>query len=165
MASITFKNTPANIQGTLVKEGQSAPDFKLIAADLSEKSLNDFAGKTLILNIFPSLDTGICALSVKQLNELAKKNKDIQVLHISKDLPFAQKRFCQAEAIENSSTLSAFRSSFELDYGLGLSDTPLKGLLTRCVIIIDSKQTISYVQLVSEITTEPNYAAIEAALG
>lgn len=165
MTSITFKNTPATIQGTLVKEGQLAPDFKLIASDLSEKSLKDFVGKTLILNIFPSLDTGICALSVKQLNELAKKNSDIQVLHISKDLPFAQKRFCQAEAIENSVTLSAFRSSFDQDYGLGLSDTPLKGLLTRCVIVIAPNQAISYVQLVPEITTEPTYAAIEAALG
>jgi len=165
MATITFKGTPAKTIGKNLELGQKAPNFNLIAADLSEKTLHDFAGKTLILNIFPSLDTGVCALSVKQLNDLAKKNSSIHVLHISKDLPFAQKRFCQTEAIENSVTLSAFRSDFDKNYGLGLADTPLKGLLTRCVIIINPDQSIHNIQWVPEITTEPNYAAIEAALG
>lgn len=164
MTQTMFKGNPATLIGNGLQKGDTAPDFSLVAADLSEKSLANYEGKTLILNIFPSLDTGVCALSVKAFNDLAAKNNHVQVLHISKDLPFAQKRFCQTESINNSESLSAFRASFSDDYRLTLQDTPLKGLCARSVIVIDTARKISYVELVSEITTEPNYNAVQNAI-
>ncbi|MEK9657801.1 MAG: thiol peroxidase [bacterium] len=164
MTTLTFKGNPASTIGDLPEIGEQAPNFSLVASDLSERSLNDYTGKTIVLNIFPSLDTGVCALSVKALNTLAAELTGLQVLHISKDLPFAQKRFCQAENINNSETLSAYRSSFSDDYQLTLEDTPLKGLCARTVIVIDKEQKIRYVELVSEITQEPNYDQLKTAI-
>ena len=159
MANILFKGNPAHTSGELPKVGSKAVDFKLVKNDLSETSLATYAGKTKVLNIFPSVDTGVCAASVRKFNVEAAKLPNTVVLNISQDLPFAQKRFCGAEGITNVETLSAFRSKFSDDYGLRLTDTPLAGLCSRVVIVLSGDDKVLYTEQVADITSEPNYEA------
>ena len=164
MASTKFKGTPVHTNGSLPEVGASAPNFTLVGADLSEKSLADFSGKTLVLTINPSYDTGVCQAAARRFNKDLSQKEGVTVLMISADLPFAQKRFCSAEGIDGVVPLSTFRSTFAKDYGLELVDGPLKGVTARAVIVIDKAGKITYSELVDEITTEPNYEAAEAAL-
>ena len=165
MATITLGGNPVNTVGELPKTGSQAIDLKLVKEDLSEVTLNDFAGSRLILNIFPSIDTGTCAASVRNFNKLASELTNTKVLCISKDLPFAQKRFCGAEGIENVINLSDFRDgSFGKNYGLEIVDGKLAGLHSRAIVVIDENGTIKHTELVSEIANEPNYEAALAAL-
>lgn len=158
MKKVNFKKHPVTLSGELPQIGKLAPAFELVKSDLATISLDDLKGKTLVLNIFPSLDTGICAMSVRKFNEMAANMKDTLVLAISKDLPFAHSRFCTTEGIENVITLSDFRNTgFSDKYGLLMKDGPLEGLLARAVIIIDPDLVIRYIQLVPEITQEPDY--------
>jgi len=164
MASITFKGNPASTSGELPSVGSAAPDIKLVKTDLSEISLGDFAGKKKVLNIFPSLDTPVCANSVRRFNEEAGKAEGSVIINISADLPFAQKRFCGAEGIEAAITASTFRSSFAKDYGVELTDSPLAGLCGRAVVVLDADNKVVYTQLVGEVTEEPDYDKALAAV-
>jgi len=158
MASITFKGQPIHTCGELPKVGEEAPDFTLVKSDLSEARLSDFRGKYVVLNIFPSLDTGVCAASVRRFNKEAAGMKNTVVLCISADLPFAAERFCSTEGIENVITLSTFRNpSFGEQYGLTIVDGPMKGLLARAVIVVNPEGKIVYKELVPEIAQEPDY--------
>ncbi|BCQ10603.1 putative thiol peroxidase [Mycobacterium heckeshornense] len=143
--------------------GSPAPGFTLTGTDLGAVSSDQFRGKSLLLNIFPSIDTPVCATSVRTFNERAA-GKGLSVLCVSKDLPFAQQRFCGAEGIENVTAASAFRSSFGEDYGVTITDGPMAGLLARAVVVIGADGNIAYEELVPEIATEPNYDAALAAL-
>ena len=165
MAQITLKGNPINTSGTLPETGGTAPDFNLTAGDLSDATLESYAGKKKVLNIFPSVDTGVCALSVKAFNAKAGSREDAVVLNISADLPFAQGRFCGAEGIENAINLSSFRSSFATDYGLKIVDGPLAGLCSRCVIVLNENNEVLYSEQVPEIAQEPDYDAALSALG
>ncbi|MDK4625291.1 thiol peroxidase [Kingella kingae] len=164
MAQVTFKGTLVEVQGTLPQVGQTAPDFTLTATDLSDKTLADFAGKRKILNIFPSIDTGVCATSVRKFNEHAANLNNTVVLCIAADLPFAFARFCGAEGIENVVSLSSFRSTFGADYGVNLAGSPLRGLTTRAVVVLDENNQVLHAELVAEIGQEPNYDAALAVL-
>ena len=158
--TVKLQGNPFHTEGKMVKVGDVAPDFTAVKSDLSEASLSDFKGKRVVLNIFPSLDTAVCAASVRKFNTLAAKMDNTAVLAISKDLPFAHGRFCTTEGIENVTPLSAFRNcSFGEDYGVEMTDGPLAGLFARAVIVIDENGKIVYTQLVPEITTEPDYEA------
>ena len=158
MANITLKGTKAQTVGDLADKGTKAPDFSLIAGDLSTKTLADFAGKKLILNIFPSVDTGTCATSVREFNKKAAALENTVVICISRDLPFAQGRFCGAEGIENVIMLSDFATgSFGKEYRLEIANGPLANLHSRVIIVIDENGIISYTEQVSEIVDEPNY--------
>ncbi len=158
MANITFKGNPVHTVGELPAIGAAAPDFVLVKSDLSEVKLSDFKGKNVVLNIFPSLDTGTCAASVRRFNKEAASLDNTVVLGISADLPFAAGRFCSAEGIENVITLSTFRDeAFGKDYGLLITDGPMKGLLARAVVVIDPEGKVRYTELVSEIAQEPDY--------
>lgn len=160
MATITLKGNPVHTLGELPKAGSKAADFELIKNDLSTVSLKDFAGSNLVLNIFPSIDTGTCAASVRKFNESAAKLDNTKVLCISRDLPFAQARFCGAEGIQNVLTLSDFNTgSFGKTYGLEIVDGPLKGLHSRAVVVIDATGKVIYNQQVPEIVDEPDYTA------
>ena len=163
MATITLKGNPIHTAGDLPKQGGAAPDFQLLRADLSRASLSAFSGKK-ILNIFPSIDTPVCAISVRKFNKLASE-KGVTVLNISEDLPFAQKRFCGAEGIDKCESLSAFRSSFGKDYGVEITEGPFAGLTARAVVVLDEGNNILHAELVPEIAQEPNYDAAIAALG
>ncbi|MGB6092197.1 MAG: thiol peroxidase [Moheibacter sp.] len=162
--AITFKGNTIHTVGSLPAVNTQAEDFTLVANDLSEKSLSDFKGKNVILNIFPSLDTGTCAASVRAFNQKAASLDNTVVLGISKDLPFASGRFCTAEGIDNVITLSDFRSDFGHQYGVEQADGPLKGLLSRAVIVINPDGKIIYEEQVAELTEEPNYEAALASL-
>lgn len=165
MATITIGGNPIHTTGNLPVVGSKAPAFSLVANDLSHVSLENYAGKNIILNIFPSIDTGTCATSVRVFNEKAGTIPNTVVLCISRDLPFAQKRFCGAEGIENVVTLSDFNTaSFGADYGLNMIDGPLAGLHSRAVVIVDTTGTVIYAEQVGEIAAEPNYEAALAAL-
>lgn len=165
MATITFKGNPVQTSGEIPAVGSKAPDFTLVKGDLSNASLTDFKGSKVILNIFPSIDTGICAMSVKAFNEKAAGLDNTKVLCISKDLPFAQGRFCGAEGIENVINLSDYATgSFCEDYGLLMVDGPLHHLAARVVIVLDEEGTVTYTELVPDIVQEPNYDAALAAL-
>ncbi|MBF0586639.1 thiol peroxidase [Prosthecochloris sp. N3] len=165
MAQITLKGNPVNTAGELPSAGAKAPDFTLVKSDLSEVSLADYAGKTIVLNIFPSLDTPVCAASVRRFNLEASNLPDTVVLCISADLPFAHKRFCEVEEIENVVSLSVFRSpEFGSEYGVTIADGPLKGLLSRAVVIVDREGKVSYTEQVPEITSEPDYEAALKAM-
>lgn len=164
MASITLKGNPVQTSGQLPEKGSAAKDFKLVRNDLSEVSLQNFAGKKKVLNIFPSVDTGTCATSVRKFNQEASKMADTVVLNISADLPFAQARFCGAEGIKNCETLSTFRSSFGKEWGLQISDSPLAGLLSRAVVTLSADNKVLYTEQVTEIVDEPNYEAALASL-
>jgi thioredoxin-dependent peroxiredoxin len=158
MAKITLKGNLINTVGELPKVGEKAKDFTLVKDDLSRVSLNDFNGQKLVLNIFPSLDTGTCAASVRYFNQAAADLKDTKVLCISRDLPFAQARFCGAEGIENVVTLSDYATGeFGKNYGLEIADGPLAGLHSRVVVILDENGKVTYTQQVPEIVDEPNY--------
>jgi thiol peroxidase len=165
MAKITLKGNPVNTSGNLPAKGTKAPDFSLVKSDLGNFSLSELKGKKIILNIFPSLDTSVCAMSVRQFNKLAAGKPNTIVLAISKDLPFAHKRFCTTEGIENVTTLSGFRdSAFGKSYGLDIVDGPMAGLYSRCVVILDEAGNVKYTQQVPEIGQEPDYEAAIAAL-
>lgn len=164
MSTITFKGTTVNTSGQLPAKGTAAPDFALVKTDLSEISLKDLKGKKVVLNIFPSIDTGVCAASVRKFNKEAASLANTVILAISADLPFAAGRFCSVEGIENVYPASAFRSpEFAKEYGLLMVDGPLKGLLARSVVVIDADGKVVYTELVPEVTHEPDYdAAISA---
>lgn len=166
MAQITLKGNPVHTSGNLPAKGSQLPDFKLIRKDLSEATTADYSGKRLVLNIFPSIDTGTCAASVRKFNERAASLQNTAVLCISRDLPFAQSRFCGAEGIENAETLSDFRDGdFGKNYGLEITDGPLKGLHSRVVIVADENGKIIHNEQVSEIVNEPDYESALAVLG
>jgi thiol peroxidase len=165
MAKITLKGNPVNTSGNLPAKGSIAPDFNLVKSDLSSISLSELKGKKIILNIFPSLDTSTCATSVRRFNQLAAGIKGTLILGISKDLPFAHKRFCSTEGIENVITLSGFRdTSFGSKYGVDIIDSSMKGLYARSIVILDESGKVVYTQLVPEITIEPDYDKALAAL-
>lgn len=164
MANITLKGNPVHTSGQLPEKSSIAKDFNLVKSDLSEAHLQNYAGKRKVLNIFPSIDTGTCAASVRRFNQEAANLTNTVVLNISADLPFAQNRFCGAEGIKNCETLSSFRSSFGKDYGIQMTDSPLAGLLSRCVIVLSEDNKVLYTEQVSDIVNEPNYTAALAAL-
>ncbi len=165
MASITLGGNPINTNGTLPNIGTAAPDFKLVKTDLSIATLADYKGSRLVLNIFPSIDTGTCATSVRTFNAKANALENTKVLCISRDLPFAQKRFCGAEGLENVINLSDFNTGgFGKDYGLEITDSVLAGLHSRVVIVLDENGKIIYTEQVNEIADEPNYEAALSAL-
>lgn len=160
MTTVTLGGNKINLKGNFPKTGETAKDFTMVKTDLSEMNLSSLKGKKIVLNIFPSLDTAVCAASVRKFNTLAAKTDKTVVLAISKDLPFAHGRFCTTEGIENVTPLSAFRNqTFGDDYGVEMTDGPLAGLFARSVIVIDENGKIVYTQLVPEITTEPDYEA------
>lgn len=166
MATITFKGNPLKTVGELPTKGSTAPDFNLAGADLADVGLGKFSGKKKVLNIVPSLDTPVCAISAKAFNEKIGSRGDTVILNISADLPFAQKRFCAAEKVDHVVTLSNFRSpSFGKTYGVEIAEGPLKGLLSRAVVILDANNKVIYTQQVPEIAQEPDYAAAITALG
>lgn len=157
MAKITLKGNPVNTVGELPKVGSTAPDFTLVKTDLKEVKLSDYSGKKKILNIFPSLDTPTCAMSVRQFNQKGAAIPNTVVLNISADLPFAQKRFCATEGIQNAEALSTFRSNFAKDWKLQIADGALAGLCSRAVVVLDEANKVLYTEQVSEIANEPNY--------
>lgn len=164
MADITVKDSVFHSVGELPEVGAKAPDFELVGTDLSPVRLADFAGSKLIISIFPSLDTGVCATSVRTFNEKAAGLRGTQVLNVSMDLPFAQSRFCGAEGIDNVVVASAFRSSFGDDYGVTFADGPLQGLFSRAVVVLDEQGRVIHTQHISPNGTEPDYeAALDAA--
>lgn len=165
MATVTLKGNPIHTSGELPAVGTVAPDFALTSQTLQDVGLSAFAGKKVVLNIFPSVDTGTCAMSVRQFNAAIAAHADAVCLCISRDLPFAFKRFCGAEGLENVHTLSELRSlGFGETYGVRLLDGPLAGLLARSVVVLSADGTIVYTQLVGETADEPDYAAALAAL-
>ena len=165
MAKITLKGNSINTNGELPEKGKKAPSFNLVKSNLTEAGPADFEGKKLLLNIFPSLDTGLCATTVRKFNEKAASLDDTIVLAISKDLPFAHGRFCTAEGIDRVVTLSGFRDSkFGIEYGIDIIDGPMAGLYARSVVVIDETGKIAYTELVPEITQEPDYDKALAAL-
>lgn len=164
MVSTKFKGQQVSLKGTFPEVSTKAPAFTLVAGDLSEKSVTDFAGKKVVLSINPSFDTGVCQATARQFNTKVGGQGDVVVLMVSADLPFAQKRFCEAEGLEHVTALSSFRSTFGADYGVELADGPLQGLTARAVVVIDGDGIVRYAELVPEITSEPNYSAALAAL-
>lgn len=165
MATITFKGNPIQTIGSLPERGSVAPDFRLTRSDLADVSLSDFAGKVKILNIVPSLDTGVCAASARAFNKAAASLGNVVILTISRDLPFAQKRFCEAEGIDKVITLSELRDrEFGKAYGVEMTTGPLSGLLSRAVVVLDRNDRVVYTEQVPEIAQEPAYdKALEAA--
>ncbi|WP_407404837.1 thiol peroxidase [Chryseobacterium sp.] len=157
MASIKLKGNPVQTIGELPSVGSLAKEFTMVATDLSEKHLADYTGRKIILNIFPSIDTGICAASARTFNEKANTIENTVIINVSRDLPFALNRFCAAEGLENVEVLSDFRGNFGEDYGVTIEDSPMKGLLSRAVVVLDEKGNVLYTEQVSDITQEPNY--------
>lgn len=165
MANITLKGNPITTVGELPKVGTTAPDFRLVKCDLSEVSLKDFAGKKLVLNIFPSVDTPTCAASVRRFNVEAAKLANVVVLCVSRDLPFAHKRFCAAEGIDQVHGVSDMRdSSFGKSYGVRISSGPIADLFSRAVVVIDANGKVAYTEQVGEVANEPDYTKVLAAL-
>ena len=164
MAEVMLKGNPIHTIGELPEEGTAAPDFFLTKTDLSDISLSDLKGKRVVLNVFPSIDTAVCATSVRKFNEAAGRLENTEVLCASLDLPFAHNRFCGAEGIDNVSSVSELRyRDFGNDYGLRIIDGPLSGLLSRAVIVIDESGKVIYTEQVPEISQEPDYqCAIDA---
>jgi thiol peroxidase len=166
MAQVTLGGNPVNTSGNLPAVGSPAPAFTLTKTDLSDVSLKDYAGKRVVLNIFPSIDTPVCAASVRRFNEEAAKLGDAAVLCISADLPFAHKRFCGAEGIDKVESLSTVRGGgFGDAYGVRLVDGPLTGVLARAIVVVGADGKVTHSQLVPEIKQEPDYAAALASLG
>lgn len=167
MQTVYFQGTPCHIYGAMPGVGEKASCFNLVTKDLTEISCTDFKGRTVVLNIFPSLDTSVCAMSVRRFDEVAAEFGDVVVLCVSMDLPFAARRFCVAEGIDDVIVASAFRSpTFAQKYGVLLIDGPLAGLLTRAVLILDGDRRVVYRDMPGEITNEPNYeGAIRALKG
>ena len=165
MANITLQGTPIKTNGELPVVGSQAPDFHLVDGDLNDVNLATYAGKKKLLNIVPSLDTPTCATSTRKFNEFAKQHDDVVMLVISADLPFAQKRFCGAEGVDNVLPLSLMRTrAFAKDYGVLIEDGPLAGITARAVVVLDADNRVLHAELVSEIGEEPNYDAALAAL-
>jgi thiol peroxidase len=165
MAKTALKGNTVNTSGELPSIGSSAPLFTLVSNSLAPLSLESYEGKRVILNIFPSVDTGTCATSVRTFNKKSSELENTVVICISKDLPFAQKRFCGAEGIENVEMASEFRNSkFSNDYGVLLTDGPLEGLMARSIVVLDEEHKVIHTELVSEITEEPNYEAAISVL-
>lgn len=164
MANITLHGNPINSAGNLPEVGETLKDFSLLNEKLEEKKLSDYEGKKKIINIFPSIDTGICAASARHFNVDAGSLENTVVINVSKDLPFALGRFCAAEGLDHVETLSDFRGNFGDDYKVTLVDSPMKGLLSRAVIVADENNKILYTEQVPEIGQEPNYeSALNAA--
>ncbi|HJW32618.1 MAG TPA: thiol peroxidase [Holophagaceae bacterium] len=165
MAQITLKGNPIHTSGDLPKVGSACPDFTLTKADLSETCLKDYAGKRVVLNIFPSIDTPTCATSVRTFNKRASEKPNTAILCISADLPFAQKRFCGAEGLEAVVPVSTFRNPGFLDaFGVAIVDSPLKGLCARSVVVVNEQGQVVHTELVPETANEPNYDAALAKL-
>lgn len=164
MATTAFQGDPVSTNGSLPETGSKAPAFELVGTDLSSVTSADVAGKRVVLNIFPSVDTGVCAESVRKFNELAGTLDNTAVICASKDLPFALGRFCGAEGLDNVTSASAFRTDFGDDYGVRMTDGPLAGLLARSVVVLDENGVVLHSQLVPEIGQEPDYDAVIAAL-
>lgn len=166
MATVTLKGNEIHTMGNLPGNGSQAPDFTLVKNDLGTTTLADYKGQKVVLNIFPSIDTGTCAQSVRQFNQEAAELENTKILCISKDLPFAQARFCGAEGIEKVETLSDFRDgNFGKSYNVEFTDGPLQGLHSRAVVVLDENGTVTYSEQVPEIVDEPNYkAALEALM-
>lgn len=165
MANITLHGTPIKTNGELPAVGSQAPDFHLVDGDLNDVNLATYAGKKKLLNIVPSLDTPTCATSTRKFNEFAKQHDDVVMLVVSADLPFAQKRFCGAEGVDNVLPLSLMRTrGFAKDYGVLIEDGPLAGITARAVVVLDADNRVLYTELVPEIGEEPNYDAALAAL-
>ena len=164
MATTALRGNPVQTVGDLPQVG-STPSFSLTKTDLSEVTAADLAGKNVLLNIFPSLDTAVCATSVRTFNQKAAELDDTVVLCVSADLPFAQKRFCGAEGIENVEVASTFRSDFGTSFGVQLAEGPMAGLMARSVVVLDKTGKVTYTELVPEIAQEPNYDAAIAAIG
>lgn len=165
MAKVTLKGDPVSTKGDLPKVDSPAPDFTIVKNDLTELTLDEFRGQNVVLNIFPSLDTSVCASSVRKFNKEAGSLENTTVVCVSADLPFAQARFCGAEGLDKVITASTFRDGgdFGEKYGVTITDSPLQGLLTRAIVIVDDGGKVIYNELVPEITQEPNYeAAIQA---
>ena len=163
--TVHFQSNPVTVAGKVPQKGDVAKPFSLVAKDLSDVSLSSFAGKRKVLNIFPSIDTGVCATSVRKFNQLAGEIENTVVLCISSDLPFAQSRFCGAEGLSNGGTLSTLRGGdFKSDYGVGITDGALSGLTARAVVVLDGQDNVLYSELVNEITTEPDYESALAVL-
>lgn len=160
MAQVTFKSHPTRTAGDLPERGAAAPNFSLVTQDLSEVSLATFGQQMKLLNIFPSMDTQVCSLSVKKFYEKCRTFHHLAVLNISLDLPFAASRFCKENHIEQAVTLSAFRSDFPVNYGVKITEGPLKGLCARAVVLLDADNRVIYSELVPEITHEPDYEAV-----
>jgi thioredoxin-dependent peroxiredoxin len=164
MATVTQRGNPIHTSGELPEVGSQAPDFTVTGVDLGDIKLNDFAGKNLILNIYPSVDTAVCAMSTRTFNQRAAGRDNTVVLCVSQDLPFAFNRFCGAEGIENVKTGSVFRSSFLDDYGVRIMDGPMRGLAARSVVVVGPDGKVKYTELVPEIAQEPDYDSAIAAL-
>lgn len=165
MATITLGGNPVNTVGNLPEVGSAAPDFVLTKTDLSDTSLKDYTGKTVILNIFPSVDTAVCAASARKFNAEADKLDNVVVLGVSKDLPFAHARFCEMEGLETIIPVTELRDdSFGQGYGVRITDGPLAGLLARAVVIVDGSGKVTYTELVPEIKQEPDYGKALAAV-
>ncbi|WP_297449209.1 thiol peroxidase [Ferrovum sp.] len=165
MTTVTLGGLPVTVAGQIPLTGQIAPDFSLAAQDLSDRTLNDYAGKRKILNIVPSLDTPTCATSTRKFNEKAATLNNTVILVISADLPFAMARFCAAEGIKNVEILSTFRNHhFHQTYGVDITDGPLRGLTARAVVVLDEKNRVLHTELVADIKDEPNYSAALASL-
>ena len=163
--TVHFQGNPVTVANSIPQAGSKAQTFTLVAKDLSDVALGQFAGKRKVLNIFPSIDTGVCAASVRKFNQLASELDNTVVLCISADLPFAQSRFCGAEGLNNVVTLSTLRApQFLADYGVAIAAGPLAGLAARAVVVIDENDQVVYSQLVNEITEEPDYDAALASL-
>lgn len=166
MATVTLNGDEVRISGELPEIGTRAPDFELVDKTLQDTTLSEFRGSTVLMNVFPSLDTAVCAMSVRRFNSDAAGLPGVKVLCISADLPFAHGRFCETEGIENVINLSCFRSpDFAGDYGLGIMEGPLRGLLARAVLVVDPNGVVVYRQLVPEISSEPDYEDVLAFLG
>jgi len=163
MATITLKGNPVHTSGNLPEVGSTAPDATLTGLDLQDKKLSSIPGKR-VLNIFPSMDTGVCAMSVRTFNKRVAEKPGTTIINISMDLPFAQKRFCGAEGIDKALSFSAFRTDFADKFGVKIADGPMAGLCSRAVVILDEQGKVLHTEQVPEITTEPNYDAAMAKL-
>ena len=164
MATINLDGNPSMTSGELPAEGSKAPDFRLTDKELKDRSLSDFEGQRKVINIVPSLETGVCAAQARRFNHEAASLENTDVLVVSADLPFAQGRFCQTEGIDGLTTLSTVRSDFARDYGVRIEDGPFAGLCARAVLVLDADNTVRHAQLVPEIGQEPDYDAALAAL-
>lgn len=163
MAETKLRGNPVHTAGELPRKGEAAPAFSLVRTDMAEVTPATYTGKK-VLNIFPSIDTPVCAISVRSFNQKAAERPGVHVLNISADLPFAHKRFCAAEGIDKVVSLSTFRSTFGRDYGVQMTDGPLAGLCARAVVVLDENNRVVYTELVPDIAQEPNYDAALAAL-
>jgi len=165
MATTTFRGTPVHTVGDLPPQGSAAPPYTLTGTDLADFTSDETAGSRVVLNIFPSIETGVCSASVRRFNELAARLEDTTVVCVSADLPFTLAKFCGAEGIENVTVGSSFRSSFGTDFGITMIDGAWRGLLARSVVVVDRDGTVLHTEVVPDIGTEPDYDAAVAALG